>query len=66
MVQTCDEFPLFGRARNSWIERRIQDHLGLLERRELMPVAQELKEPHITRQIRFAHAPKYPQIGLQQ
>ena len=28
--------------------------------------AERLKEPHIARQIRFAHAPKYPHIGLQQ
>jgi phenylacetate-coenzyme A ligase PaaK-like adenylate-forming protein len=40
--------------------------LVLLERRELMKVAQELKEPHIARQIRFAHAPKYSHRGLQQ
>src|SRR4030095_3732560 len=31
-----------------------------------MKVAQELKEAQIAWQIRFAHAPKRPQIGLQQ
>src|SRR5262249_34373012 len=32
----------------------------------LVKVAQELEEPHIARQIRFADTPKHPQIELQQ
>jgi hypothetical protein len=44
----------------------IHNHLGLLERRELMKVAQELEESHIPRQIRFADASKHPQIRLEQ
>jgi hypothetical protein len=32
----------------------------------LTKVAQELKEPEIPWQVQFAHATKYPQVGLQQ
>ena len=45
MVQARDELPLSGPARNGRIQRRIQDHLGLLKRGQLTKVAQELKEP---------------------
>jgi hypothetical protein len=31
-----------------------------------MKVAQELKEPHVSRQVSFADAPKYPQVRLEQ
>src|SRR4030095_1255828 len=41
-------------------------NLGLLKRRQLMKVAQELKEAHIPWQVGFADTPKHPQIGLQQ
>jgi len=44
---------------------RIQNHLGLLERRQLMKVAQELKEAHIPWQIGFAKAPKHLQVWLE-
>ena len=64
MVQAPDKIALSGFARDGRIQRGIQNHLGLLKRRQLMKVAQELEEPHIARQIRFAHAPKHPQIGV--
>src|SRR5215471_11319278 len=66
MVETPDKIPLSGLARNGWVQRRIQNHLGLLERRQLMKVAQELEESHIPRQIHFAEASKHSQVGLQQ
>ena len=61
MVETPDKTTLLGLAGNRRVSRRIQDHLGLLERRQLMKVAQELKEAHIPWQIGFAEAPKHPQ-----
>src|SRR5215510_13786233 len=66
MVKTPDKIPLPGLAGNGWVQRRIQNHLGLLERRQLMKVAQELEESHIPRQIHFADASKHAQVGLQQ
>jgi len=42
VVQTPDKITLPGLAGHGRVSRRIQDHLGLLERRELMKVAQEL------------------------
>jgi hypothetical protein len=47
------------------VQRRIHNHFGLLERRQLMKVAQELEEPHIPRQIRFAEAAKHSQGRLE-
>src|SRR4029434_8311675 len=46
MVETPDKIPLPGLAGNGWVQRRIQNHLGLLERRQLMKVAQELEESY--------------------
>ena len=66
MVQTFDKIALSGSAGNGWVQRRIHNHLGLLERRQLMKVAQELEESHIPRQIRFADASNHAQVGLQQ
>ena len=66
MVQTFDEIALSGSAGNGRVQRRIQNHLGLLERRQLMKVAQELEESHLPRQMRFAEASKHSQVGLQQ
>src|SRR5215470_6533548 len=66
MVETPDKITLLGLAGNGWVSRRIQDHLGLLKRRQLMKVAQELKEAHIPWQGGFADPSKHPQIGLQQ
>lgn len=65
MVECFDKVALYRLARNGWVQRRIQDHLGLLKGRQLMKVAKELKEAHIARQIRFADTPKHPQIRLQ-
>src|SRR5262249_26169464 len=60
------KIPLSGSAGNGQVQRRIQNHLGLLERRQLMKVAHELEESHIPRQIRFAAASKHSQVGLEQ
>ena len=65
MVQAPDKITPSGFARDGRVQRGIQDHLGLLERRELMKVAQELKEAQIARQVGFVEAPKHPQIGLE-
>src|SRR5262245_65610596 len=66
MVETPDKITRPGLAGNGWVQRRIQNHLGLLERRQLMKVAQELEVSHIPRQIHFAEASKHAQVGLQQ
>jgi len=66
MVETPDKIPLPGLASNGRVSRRRQDHLGLLKRRQLMNVAQELQEAHLPRQVGFAEPPQYPHIGLQQ
>src|SRR4029453_13934785 len=66
MVETPDKITLPGLAGNGRVQRSIQDHLRLLKRRQLMKVAQELKEAHIPWQGGFADTPKHPQIGLQQ
>jgi hypothetical protein len=39
--------------------------LEIERRRQLMKVAQELKEAHISRQVGFAEAPKHPQVRLE-
>src|SRR5215470_6810253 len=66
MVQTFDKIALSGSAGNGRVQRRTQNHLGLLERRQLMKVAQELEESYIPRQIRFADASKHTQVRLEQ
>ena len=65
MVQAPDKITPPRSARDSRVQRRIQDHLSLLKRRQLTKVAQELKEAQIARQVGFAEAPKHPQIGLE-
>ena len=65
MVQTPDKITPPRSARDSRVQRRIQDALRLLARIELPKVAQELKEAQIARQVGFAEAPKHPQIGLE-
>jgi hypothetical protein len=47
MVQAPDKITPPRFARDSRVQRRIQDHLSLLKRRQLTKVAQELKEAHI-------------------
>src|SRR5215831_14007141 len=66
MVETPDKITLPGLAGNGRVQRRTQNHLGLLERRQLMKVAQELEESYIPRQIRFADASKHTQVWLEQ
>jgi hypothetical protein len=44
----------------------LQDQFSLLERCQLMKVAQELKEAHIARQVGFADTPKDSQVRLEQ
>jgi hypothetical protein len=61
-----DKIALSGSAGNGRVQHCIQNHLGLLERCQLMKVAQELEESHIPWQIRFAEASKHAQVGLQQ
>src|SRR5215510_11024874 len=65
-VQAPDKIALSGFARDGRIQRGIQDHLGLLKRRQLVKVAQELKEPDIPWQVGFAHTTKDPQVRLEQ
>ena len=66
MVERLHKISLSGPARDGRVQRRIQNELGLLKRRQLVKVAQELKEPDVPRQIRFADASKHPQIRLEQ
>ena len=49
MVQAPDKIALSGFARDGRVQRGIQDHLSLLKRRQVIKVAQELKEPDIVR-----------------
>src|SRR5262245_56868781 len=65
VVQTCDKIALSDPASKGRIQRRIQHHLGLLARRQLMKVAQELAASHIPRQMRCAEASKHSHVGLQ-
>jgi hypothetical protein len=65
VVQSFDKIALSGPARNGWVQRRMQDQLGLLKRCQLTIIPQKLKESHVPWQVRFADAPKYPQIRLQ-
>ena len=64
MVQALHKFSLFGLAGNGWISGGIQDHLGLFKRRQLMKVAQKLKEPDVPRQVALADTAKHAQVGL--
>ena len=66
MVQRPDKFSPPRFAGNGRVQRRIQDHLRLLKRRQLTKVAQELKEPDIPWQVGFAHATKHVKIRLEQ
>jgi hypothetical protein len=66
MVQVRDELPLSRSACKGWVESRVHDQLGLLKRRQLTKVPQELEEAQTAWQIRFAEAPKHPQVGLEQ
>jgi hypothetical protein len=44
VVQAPDKIALSGFARDGRVQRGIQDHLGLLKRRQLIKVAQALKD----------------------
>src|SRR5262252_743371 len=66
VVQAPNKIALSGFARDGRVQRGIQDHLGLLKRRQLIKVAQELKEPNIPWQVGFAEASKHPQVRLEQ
>ena len=66
MVKAPHKIAFFGPARDGRVQRRVQDEFGLFKRRQLVKVAQELQEPQIPRQIRFADAAKDPQRRLQQ
>ena len=45
VVQAPDKIALSGFARDGRIQRSIQNHLGLLKRRQLIKVAQEMNYP---------------------
>ena len=49
MVQALDKLSPSRSARDCWVERRLQDQLGLLERILVPKVPQELKEAHVSR-----------------
>src|SRR5262245_43335844 len=66
MVETPDKITLPGLASNGRVSRRIQEHLGLRTRRQLLKGAQELQVAHIPRQGGFADPPKHPHRDLQQ
>ena len=53
MVETPDKITLPGLAGNGWVQRRIQNHLSLRKRRQLMKVAQELQEAQVLSQSCF-------------
>jgi hypothetical protein len=58
VVQTFDKIALSGPAGHGRVQRRIQNHLDLLERRQLRKVAQALEESHIPWQMRFVLMPR--------
>lgn len=66
MVESFDKITLSGRAGNGRIQRRIQDHFGLLECIQLTRVPQELQEAQVPRQSGFADASKHVQVRLEQ
>ena len=66
MIKTLDKFPLFGPAGNAWIEGRMQDQFGRLERGLLTQVPQALQEPNVPWQIQLADAAKHAEVGLEQ
>jgi len=66
VVQVPDKIAFSGFARNGRVQRGIHDHVGLLKRRQLRKVAQELQEPDIPWQGGFAHTTKGPQVRLEQ
>ena len=63
MIQTRDKITLSGPARNGWVQHRIQDHLGLLKRRQLTIVAQELRESHVPGAQTWPRSPLH-QLGV--
>ena len=65
VVQALHKITLSRLARDGWISGRVQDKLGLFTRRQLAKVPQELKEPEVPRQVRFADAAKHPQVRLE-
>ena len=66
MVQAFDKFSPSGSAGDGWIERCLQDQLGLLERILVSKVPQELKEAHVSRQGALADPAQDPQVRLEQ
>jgi hypothetical protein len=66
MVQARDHFPLSRPARNGRVSGRVPAQLGLLTRRQLTKVPQELEDPQRAWQLRFADAPQHTQGGFEQ
>jgi hypothetical protein len=58
MVQALDKLSPSRSARDCWVERRLQDQLGLLERILVPKVPQELKcDPLVERELWFPGRP---------
>src|SRR5215831_14694970 len=56
MITTCATFSLFGPAGAGWLSCGVSEQVGLLERRGLTKVAQDLKAPDVPRQGVLADA----------
>jgi hypothetical protein len=65
VVQTCANIALTGSAGTGGVQRRIQHHFGLLERRQVMQGAQALEAAHIPRQRHVAEASTHAPVELQ-
>jgi hypothetical protein len=66
VVKTPDKFSLSGSPGNGGVERCLQDQFGLLTGIVLTKVAQELKEPDVSWEVKLADTPKHPQVGFEQ
>jgi len=66
VVQAPDKVTLPCSARDGRVQRRIQDHLRLLERIQLTKVPEKLKESDVPWQVQLADAAKHSEVGLQQ
>ena len=65
MIEPPDKITFPGLASQGRVSRRLQDHLGLLNRRPLRQGAPERQEAQRARQGGGAEAPQHPQIRLE-
>ena len=65
MIQVLHKFSPPGLTCNGGVERRLYDQSRLFKGVLLTKVAQELKEPDISWQVKLADTTKHPQIGLE-